>query len=221
MRDHVKQIVELAARSIDFPEPVLELGSYQVEGQVGYADLRPYFPGKKYIGCDFRQGPGVDRIEDPEAGFTFGDSTIGSVVTCDTFEHVFDVQKTVSEIGRVLAPQGMVLAVSVMHWPIHGYPHDYWRFTPECFRRLLAGFAAPLVLGLGDPLFPHTVLGLARKSAPLPEPLVEKLRQDILGLPPHGGSAWKSPRERSLEGELAKLRAPGSGRRWLGWLRRR
>ena len=136
MRDHVRQIIELLSQRIDFPEPIVELGALQVESQVGYADLRPFFREKRYIGCDFREGPGVDQIENPEIGFSFSDGTVGSVISCDTLEHIFDVFKTIHEIERVLVAGGIFVAVSVMYWPIHSYPHDYWRFSPECFRRL-------------------------------------------------------------------------------------
>ena len=44
-----------------------EFGSFQVEGQEGYANLRGMFPGKVYVGCDMRPGPGVDRVEDVSA----------------------------------------------------------------------------------------------------------------------------------------------------------
>jgi SAM-dependent methyltransferase len=205
LRDHVKQIVQLISQRTDLLEPILELGSLQVEGQVGYADLRPFFLGKRYIGCDFRAGPGVDRVENPEIGFSFEDGSIGTVISCDTFEHIYDIFKVIREIERVLSSGGVLVAVSVMYWPIHAHPYDYWRFTPECFRRLLGGFADAIVLSLGDKMFPHTVLGIARKKQTFPASFSESIQRDILRLPPHLGSAWKSPRERELEKQLQEL----------------
>ena len=64
MRDHNKAFCRLVAETFDCPGPVFEFGSYQVEGQEGYANLRGLFPGKEYVGCDMRPGPGVDRVED-------------------------------------------------------------------------------------------------------------------------------------------------------------
>ena len=64
MRDHNKAFCRLVAETFDCPGPVYEFGSYQVEGQVEYADLRGLFPGRRYVGCDMRPGPGVDRVED-------------------------------------------------------------------------------------------------------------------------------------------------------------
>jgi SAM-dependent methyltransferase len=205
VRDHVKQIIELISRRIELPEPIVELGALQVESQVGYADLRPFFPGKRYIGCDFREGLGVDRIEDPEVGLSFDDGTVGSLISCDTLEHIFDVFKTVREIKRVLAADGILVLASVMYWPIHAYPSDYWRFTPECFRRLLGEFADALVVSLGDSMFPHTVLGIARKEHMFPDSFRQRIEREILALPPHPGSAWKSPRETELESKLRQI----------------
>jgi len=71
MRDNVKKFVQTFSKAFDVPGPIYEFGSLQVEGQIGYADLRPFFSGKQYTGCDFRMGPGVDG--DPTArGFYWG-----------------------------------------------------------------------------------------------------------------------------------------------------
>ena len=46
MRDHNKAFCRLVAETFDCPGPVYEFGSYQVEGQVDYADLRGALPGQ-------------------------------------------------------------------------------------------------------------------------------------------------------------------------------
>ncbi len=60
MRNHDKAFCRLVAENLDCPAPVFEFGSYQVEGQEGYANLREVFVGKTYVGCDMRPGPGVE-----------------------------------------------------------------------------------------------------------------------------------------------------------------
>jgi len=52
---------------------------------------------------------------------------------------------------------------SVMDFPIHDYPHDYWRFTPEAFRVLLKKFPANIIGYSGNPKKPHTVIGIGFK----------------------------------------------------------
>ena len=64
MGDSNKAFCRLVAETFDGPGPVFEVGSYQVEGQEGYANLRHLFPGQDDVGCDMRPGPGMDRVED-------------------------------------------------------------------------------------------------------------------------------------------------------------
>jgi SAM-dependent methyltransferase len=166
MRDHNKAFCRLVAETLDCPGPVFEFGSYQVEGQEGYANLRGLFPGKDYVGCDMRPGPGVDRVEDVTA-IHLPDRSAGTVLCIETFEHVFEVRRAFDEVFRILKPGGVFVITSPLNFRIHGYPDDYWRMTPNCLRRLLEPYAARVSGYQGYHAFPHTVMGLAIK-APIP-----------------------------------------------------
>ena len=163
MRDHNKAFCQLITESFDCPGPVYEFGSYQVEGQVDYADLRSMFPGKPYVGCDMRPGPGVDRVEDVSR-ISLNDGAAGTVLCIETFEHVFEVRRAFDEVFRVLKPGGLFVITSPLNFRIHGYPDDYWRMTPSCLRRMLEPYAARLSGFQGYHKFPHSVMGLAFKS---------------------------------------------------------
>jgi SAM-dependent methyltransferase len=163
VRDHNKAFCRAAAESFDCPGPVYEFGSYQVEGQEGYANLRGLFPGKAYVGCDFREGPGVDRVEDVSR-MTLPDACAGTVLCIETFEHVFEVRRAFDEVFRVLRPGGIFLITSPLNFRIHGYPDDYWRMTPSCLRRMLGCYGAVLSGFQGHAAFPHTVMALAVKT---------------------------------------------------------
>jgi SAM-dependent methyltransferase len=178
MRDHNKAFCWLTAETFDCPGPVYEFGSYQVEGQVDYADLRSLFPGKTYVGCDMRPGPGVDRVEDVSA-INLDDGAAGTVLCIETFEHVFEVRRAFDEVFRVLAPGGLFVITSPLNFRIHGYPDDYWRMTPNCLRRMLGPYAARLTGYQGYYKFPHSVMGLAFK-APAPADVRRKVGQLIL-----------------------------------------
>ena len=54
-----------------------------------------------------------------------------------------------------------------MLFPIHGYPQDYWRFTPEGFTSLLSPFDDAWVTGVGHPMLPTQIIGLGAKGRPL------------------------------------------------------
>jgi SAM-dependent methyltransferase len=164
MRDHNKAFCRLVAETFDCPGPVYEFGSYQVEGQVDYADLRAFFPHQAFVGCDMRPGPGVDRVEDVSS-MTLPDGVAGTVLCIETFEHVFEVRRAFDEVFRILRPGGLFVLTSPFNFRIHGYPDDYWRMTPNCLRRMLAPYAARIVGQQGHAKFPHTVMSLAAKGA--------------------------------------------------------
>ena len=162
MRESIKQFVKIVADTLPISEPIYEFGALQVPGQEDFADLRPLFAGKEYVGCDMREGPGVDRILNLHKR-DLPPETAGTILMLDTFEHVEFVRKAVEETYRILKPDGVLVISSVMNRSIHGYPHDYWRFTPEAFKSLLKLFESCIVNFAGDKQFPHTVVGVGFK----------------------------------------------------------
>jgi hypothetical protein len=66
MRENVKELVRHFAATFEIPEPIVEVGSYQVKADSLKENLRPYFPDRRFIGVDMRAGPGVDQVEDME-----------------------------------------------------------------------------------------------------------------------------------------------------------
>jgi SAM-dependent methyltransferase len=152
-------------RALELPAPVVEFGAMQVEeGQPN--DLRPLFAQSDFIGTDFREGPGVDRVEDLR-GLTFDDGSIGTALCLDTLEHCADPLMACREMHRVLVPGGICVITSVMLVGIHAHPSDYWRFTPEGFRLLLEPFDDLDVASVGEPTNPFFVFGVGTKGKPL------------------------------------------------------
>jgi SAM-dependent methyltransferase len=166
MRESIKQFVKICAETLPFSEPVYEFGSFQVPGQEGFADLRPLFPDKKYVGADMRQGPGVDLVLNLH-NINLPSESVGTVLLMDTLEHVELPRKAIEEVHRILKPNGTLIISSVMNFPIHDYPYDYWRFTPEAFRSLLKPFTSCFVDFAGESVFPHTVVGIGFKGGNL------------------------------------------------------
>jgi len=159
MRKETRAFAEAVARSLALEGPVVEIGALQVAGQEKYADLRPLFPGTQFIGCDMREGRGVDRIENLHK-LSFADASVGTMILLDTLEHVQYPFVAMQEVRRVLKPGGVVIMASVMLCPIHDYPSDYWRFTPEAFTVLLEPFATRRVFSDRPKLFPRSVYGV-------------------------------------------------------------
>jgi SAM-dependent methyltransferase len=163
MRKSIKDFVKVCSESLPISEPIYEFGSFQVHEQKEFANLRPFFSGKKYVGSDMRKGPGVDVILDLHK-IDLPTESVGTALILDTLEHVEFVRKAVEEAYRILKPNGLLVISSVMNFPIHDHPYDYWRFTPEAFKSLLKPFKVSYVDFVGSDVFPHTVVGIGVKG---------------------------------------------------------
>ena len=176
MRECIKQFVKIVAETLPISEPIYEFGSLQVPGQEDFADLRPLFPKKQYVGCDIVKGPGVDRILNLHH-IELPSESVGTVLILETLEHVEFFRKALEEAQRILQPNGLLVISSAMNFPIHKHPHDYWRFTPEGFESLLKPFAFSFVGSVGDVRFPHIVVGLGFKGPISNDSLGEFMRR--------------------------------------------
>lgn len=166
MHGNIRSFVASIAECFPAFGPIYEFGSYIVPGQEGIGDLRPLFPNRKYVGCDMREGPGVDRVEDLSR-LTLADASLPTVLCLETLEHVFEVRRAVDELLRVLAPGGL-LAISIpFDHRLHAFPDDYWRISPSCLQGLLAPLPATVVGWQGVDKYPHSVFALGCK-APVP-----------------------------------------------------
>jgi SAM-dependent methyltransferase len=165
MRKIIQDFVALCTNTLTLSPPIYDFGSLQVPEQEKEADLRPLFPGAKYIGCDLRPGPGVDRILDLHH-LQLPDSSAQTALCLDTFEHVEYPRKAISELHRILSPGGVLILTSVLRFEIHPHPHDYWRFTPEGFASLLKNFTHSFIQPIGKIHFPHTIVAIAWKMSP-------------------------------------------------------
>lgn len=167
MRQSIMDLIKICCQTLPMNEPIYEFGSLQVPGQEGFADIRPLFPGKEFFGCDMRPGPGVDKTLDLHC-IELQSQSVGTVMILDTLEHVEYPRKALEETYRILKTDGIVVLSSVMDFCIHGFPYDYWRFTPEAFRSLLRPFSDCFVGYAGNEWFPHTVIGIGVKSGSFP-----------------------------------------------------
>jgi SAM-dependent methyltransferase len=171
------------AENLPIAEPVVEVGARAATGQEGIADLRSLFHATDHIGCDIQPGPGVDRIEDVHH-LSFDDQSVGTVLSFETLEHVADPIRAVQEMHRVLRPGGVLAISSLMFFPIHEHPWDYWRFTPEGFEKLLDPFESKLVIAQGCSYLPEGIFGIGVKG-PFPS-----LSTDLLPRTELGARTW-------------------------------
>ena len=173
MRTNVRSFIDLVTQHVQFPEPILEVGSYIVKGQEELADLRSLFPQKKFVGTDMREGQGVDEVENLEY-LRSEDGEVGSLICIDTLQCVRNLWKARAEMHRVLAENGILFIASAMNAPYNiNYYYNYWRFTPKGFDFMMDTFPNRLMYMQGDKTNPHTIIGLAARSPAILKPLLE------------------------------------------------
>ena len=195
--------VRLFGEVFDPPGPVVELGAYYPPGYAWLSDLRPYFPGREYIGCDLRAGEGVDRIEDVQ-DLSFEDASVGTLLAFEILEHVPDPQRAISEVDRVLRDDGLFALSTPFNYGLHAFPDDYWRFTASGMHRLLAPFPDKVIFALGPRRKPAFVFAVATKTASSAFEARKRLFQD---------SVEEAFRRTRLKGYSSVLRR--TGRDWL------
>jgi|APSaa5957512535_1039671.scaffolds.fasta_scaffold77422_2 SAM-dependent methyltransferase len=164
MNRQIKDFVRLAADTLELPEPIYEFGSRQMPGQELYANLRPLFKEKEYVGADYIDGPGVDLVLDLRS-IDLPDNSVGSALCMEVIEHVNEPFTAMNELYRVLKPGGVLVMSAPMNLEIHGSPYDYWRFTPEGFKELTKEFEFSFIGYCGDERFPSNVVCIGVKEA--------------------------------------------------------
>ncbi|MBM4096128.1 MAG: class I SAM-dependent methyltransferase [Planctomycetes bacterium] len=150
MNQFLRGMMRAVAESFHLPGPFLEIGSMQVEGASDDINLRSLFPGSDYTGVDFRAGPGVDCVASVE-NLPQTSGSVGTVLALSTFEHVQRFWLGFDEVRRVLRPDGVFVVASPFYFHVHGYPSDYWRFTPEAFDFMLRDHYSRRLLGWHGP----------------------------------------------------------------------
>ena len=137
MREAVINYVKWAIDRFPYQEPILDTCA-------GWEPnfYQPLFPGKRYIKQDMQDfdPPCIDMICDVCEMKPIPDESIGLVLNLESLEHLPHPQKAVDEIYRVLLPEGLLVLGTVMHFKIHRFPKDYWRFTPDSLELLLSRF---------------------------------------------------------------------------------
>ena len=83
-----------------------------------------------------------------------------------------------------------MVMTSVMYFPIHLHPDDYWRFTASGFGSLVRPFDHAQVEMIGLRTLPHTVVALAYK-APVDPRLRDRVAETMAAWKRRGATSWK------------------------------
>lgn len=149
--------------SLDIREKsVVEVGSMNVNGSLR-SHVESLGPSS-YVGVDFLAGNGVDVVCDAsDLVKRFGKNSFDVVISTEMLEHAEDWQGAVKSMKRVLRPGGILLLTARgPGFPLHGYPHDWHRFTVNDMQRAFSDFEVGRLEA--DPQHPGVLL-LARKPS--------------------------------------------------------
>lgn len=91
---------------------------------------------KKIVGFDMIKTNQTDVVGDIES-MPFPDESFDGILNIAVLEHVKHPWEAIREFRRVLKKDGKLLCVVPFMQPIHLYPRDYYRFTPEGIKTLL------------------------------------------------------------------------------------
>jgi SAM-dependent methyltransferase len=126
--------VEVASRNLS-DRSVLEVGSLNVNGSA-----RSYFSGE-YWGVDMRPGSGVDEVLNAH-DLRDADGPFDVIVCTEMLEHDDAPWISLRQMAGACAPGGHLLVTARGYdhrgcFPVHGYPHDLWRFSCAGLEALL------------------------------------------------------------------------------------
>ena len=101
-------------------------------------------------------GPRVTQVVETEypevdiSALPYDDNSFHAVVSDQVLEHVSDPVRAARETLRVVRSGGLIIHTTCFMNPIHRYPIDLWRFSPDGLSQLFAGTQTVEVGGWGN-----------------------------------------------------------------------
>lgn len=128
---------------------VLEIGTRRVEGNPSTTRRAIAHPTSRYVTSDFAAGEDVDVVADVHRlTDTFQPESFDLVWACSVFEHLPRPWIAAREMAAVTRPGGWVFVHTHQSFPIHAFPHDYYRFSREALE-VMFDDAGMRILGSG------------------------------------------------------------------------
>lgn len=134
----VNQLLFVEALAGRLAGPVLEVGSRDYGNTQNF---RAILKNTDFLGIDMQAGKGVDLVLDLTDDFEAVNQALqgrrfGTIICMSVLEHCRDPFKMARNIERLLVDGGILVVGAPFVWELHGFPDDYWRFTPSGIRVL-------------------------------------------------------------------------------------
>lgn len=139
VRGRIREYIERHADKLG--GDVLEVGSRMTIPNAWWIINRD-LAKDKWLGIDMQEGSGVDQVVDihsPPAEWT---GRFSGVLCSEVLEHVARPWLALPKLREIMQPGGWIVVTTLTSFPIHGFPDDYYRYTPSGLKLLLedAGF---------------------------------------------------------------------------------
>ncbi len=148
-RRSILEFVERSAASLPPKARLLDIGS-------GEAPYRELFDHVDYVSHDWEHSihpgaRGADLVGSAEALPVEAEAFDAALLT-QVLEHVPDPAAVLAEVRRVLKPGGSLFMTAPLNWELHEMPYDFYRYTSEGLKHLLAdaGFVDVVVDARND-----------------------------------------------------------------------
>ncbi len=153
--------------------PVLDLGAGGV-GTASYHKIIPGFEELPVYSVDISRAKSPSVIADVERGIPFAGGFFHTCLAFNLLEHIYDHERTLSELHRVLRSGGALYLFVPFMVRVHADPYDYFRYTAYALRRKLdaVGFDDVVVEALGGGAM---TAALAQIDFMLPTRIVRRL----------------------------------------------
>lgn len=169
VRGQIRHFIERHADKLG--DDVLEVGSRLTNADAWWIINRDLAQGQ-WTGIDMQPGHGVDQVVDihsPPAEWT---GRFSGVLCSEVLEHVARPWLALPKLREIMQPGGWMVVTTLTSFPIHGFPDDFYRYTPSGLKLLLedAGFKNVVTENAGHieiKLNDHGEAGFCTRQLPL------------------------------------------------------
>jgi hypothetical protein len=139
VRGRIREYIERHADKLG--DDVLEVGSRMTIPNAWWIINRDLAKGQ-WLGIDMQEGAGVDQVVDIHSPPAEWSGRFSGVLCSEVLEHVARPWLALPKLRELMQPGGWMVVTTLTSFPIHGFPDDYYRYTPSGLKLLLedAGF---------------------------------------------------------------------------------